>query len=360
MIGILTLHRANNYGAVLQNYALQKAIESLGYEAETIDYVIPQIDKEYSLLSAFIKRNPINMISSKYWELRNYKSGKANRDKFTAFRNKYLNISSIEYSAETIQNSQYDLYVVGSDQVWNKGIIRCDNENAFLLDFTEEKKAAYAASCGALSALIDVSKLRKFDYITVRESDLNDYLCDQGIVSKTVCDPTLLLNKEQWMGLFDNQVSVKYVYLYYIDSGRDLAARIAKDLAAKLGVEVHYPKKLDRLAVKDTYGKNTFYEGPIDFIQSIANAEFVAVSSFHGVVFSILMEKQFVAILHDTTGSRVASLLTKLNLQDRIVTSFEEYKLKQLREIDYSEVRQAIDKWREDSLSELKRICELR
>ena len=360
-IGILTLHRANNFGAVLQNYALQKAIKRLGYECETIDYMIPQIDYEYKDVKFFRGKNPFKNCMGLYWDLKNKKQSQVSSYKFDEFRRRYLTLSSKSYDSLTIAEASYDLFIVGSDQVWNADIIRSNSISTFSLEFTDSRKASYAASCGTVKALIPLDKIREFDYITVRETELFDYLKKNKIHSEIVCDPTLLLTKGEWKDLTHDTVidHGKYVYLYYIDSGRNDAACIAKDLARKNNLDVVYSKRLDSESERNHNGINRFSDGPLDFIKEIECADYVVVSSFHGVAFSILMEKNFIALLHENTGSRVHSLLRKLGLQDRIVKNFEDYQNRKFAAIDYTRVRPIIENWKMESIEHLRKICEL-
>lgn len=152
---------------------------------------------------------------------------------------------------------------------------------------------------------------------------------------------------------------VLYEQGYYIDSGRNDAACIAKDLARKNNLDVVYSKRLDSESERNHYGINRFSDGPLDFIKEIECADYVVVSSFHGVAFSILMEKNFIALLHENTGSRVHSLLRKLGLQDRIVKNFEDYQNRKFAAIDYTRVRPIIENWKMESIEHLRKICEL-
>lgn len=360
-IGILTLHRANNYGAVLQNYALQQALLNLGAECETIDYIIPQIEKEYKNITLYRGLNPLKSICGLFWDIVNYSNSSCAYKKFEEFRNSKLQISSRRFDKTTINQCMYDVIIVGSDQVWNSGIVRYDNIPTFGLDFTKSIKATYAASCGNIKSIIPIELIRKFDYITVREKDLCDYLNDKGISAELVCDPTILLTKEVWQELIvDTKIDhSNYVYLYYIDSGKDEAAQIANDIASKEGINVYYSKRIDIDAIKHNYGVNRFSDGPLEFIKEIEQAEYVVVSSFHGVVFSILFEKEFVTLLHDNTGSRVFSLLKQLGLEDRIVKDYADYKCRKFDKIDFSSVRLKLDVMRKKSLEELRRISML-
>ncbi len=360
--GILTLHRANNFGAVLQNYALQQAIRKLGVECETVDFHIERIDKEYALFQECSIRHPRQWLKTRFWELLNYPQGFCSKRKYEAFRNEKLIISERGYCLENIADSNkvYDAFICGSDQIWNRYIIGEDNLSVFTLSFANKASASYAASCGNVEFLPTVELLKNIDYVTVREDELNEYMQKQSIDSKQVCDPCLLLNREDWMALFSyRKPRRKYVYLYYIDSGRDVAAKIAREIAKERKEQVIYSKKYDQVALKEHYGINRFSDGPIDFIERIAEADFVVVSSFHGVIFSIIFEKDFIALLHEQTGSRVTSLLTKLGLQDRIIRSWDEYVQSKidLKSIDYTEVQKKLETMKAYSLRELEVIC---
>lgn len=360
-IGILSFHRANNYGAVLQNYALQQSIKKMGYTSETIDYIIPRFEKEYKVRKIVLKRNIKDCFVANFWNALNYKNAKIQYKKYEQFREKYLSISMTPVTKESIGDTSYDIYISGSDQVWNECIVGSNDIRTFTLAFTNSKRASYAASCGNIEVLDNLEDIKNFDYITVREDDLSIELTRVGIANRVVCDPTILLTKSEWLRLLKHTTSdhEKYVYLYYIDSGKNEAAKIAKAVAQEKKMDVYYSKKYDMDAFLNKYGVNSYSDGPLDFINEIRCAEYVVVSSFHGVVFSILMEKEFVALLHEQTGSRVVSLLNKLGLSDRIVKDYEDFKSKIFNPINYGLVNTVVDAWRTESLNELRKICEL-
>lgn len=361
-IGILTLHRANNYGAVLQNYALLKALDNIEesvYSVETIDYIIPEMDSQYAPKRFLISKKWFFALKYNYYIWLNRNNELEQYNKYSDFRKDYLKISSDSFNESSISNSNYDIYIVGSDQIWNRNIVGSEHESTFCLKFTNKKKASYAASSGSIDSAFDLKNVKDFDYITVREQDLCAYLNSNGMRAKVVCDPTLLLSRDEWQNLISD-VSIdhsNYVYLYYVDSGMDEAAKIAKDVASNLGDKVYYSQRVGRKS--KNYGINKFSDGPLDFLREIANADFVVVSSFHGTVFSILFEKEFVALLHKETGSRVRSLLQKLGLEDRIVDNYDDFKAKKIDSIDYDKVNRILEQWRQESMEELKKICEL-
>ena len=363
IIGIITFHRANNFGAVLQNYALQKAIEKIGYSCEDIDYRNQKIEEQYRIFSSIRNRGISQILSKKKWEIINLPESIISKIRFSKFRNQFINISKRKFTRASINETKYDLYISGSDQVWNDTISGCHDYKTYFLDFTKEKKAAYAASCGNADLIKKYfDYLGTFDYITVREEDLSQVLSHNGIVSHVVCDPVFLLSQKEWNNLLSPKSNAtRFVYLYYIDSGREDASRIAKKIAQEKNCSVLYSKKKDRLAISGKYGINHYSDGPIQFIQNISESEYVVVSSFHGTAFAIIMHKEFVAILHKDTGSRVLTLLEKLQLTDRIVNDYDDYleKRKHWVPIDYSKVDDLLDEWRRNSIIELRKICEI-
>lgn len=364
-LGILTFHRADNFGAVLQNYALQQAIISLCVSPETIDYHSKRIDEAYRVFrKPTCKESFSRKFKNRIWDIINLKNAYISKMRFENFRKQYLAISSSEYSVNNISDSDFDIYLSGSDQIWNKEIIGEEDESVFSLSFTNQKKATYAASCGNVNCLIDkTDALKEINIISVRELELSIFLGEKGICSVVVLDPVFLLDKEQWNALIKD-IPIrknKYVFLYYIDSGRDVAALIANKISHELGLQVYYPKRYDKTSIKNHYGISSFSDGPLEFIAEIANAEFVVVSSFHGAAFSIIMEKEFVAVLHEKTGERVKNLLVELGLEDRIVTDSDDFERRRhtFKKIDYKLVKERIDLMKGKSLECLSQICDL-
>ena len=195
-IGILTYHRAYNYGAVLQAYALQSAIQNINYNVEIIDYCCDYIEKIGSEKSI---KNIIKFILSG-------RRINQTKKKFVKFRNDKLNLSNNDFNRDTIKEiaDLYDIYIVGSDQVWNYQGSNFDK--TYFLDFVKQntKKKSYAASFGISKIPPKYEKeyirlLNKFSDISVREKQginiINNLL---GKDCELVLDPTLLLSKKEW------------------------------------------------------------------------------------------------------------------------------------------------------------------
>lgn len=364
-IGILTFHRADNFGAVLQNYALQQAVIMLGTIPETIDYYSRNIERTYRVwdsvkhgdsLLCCIKKAARNIL--------NFRNAIISRRKYKDFREKYLRISPKKYNAKTITIAEYDVYIAGSDQIWNKEIIGTEDIYIYTLGFTDMHTASYGASSGGEAYLIDdMDCISKIQMITVREQQLCNALKKRGIASKVVCDPVFLLKQDKWRTLIKNMPKrkYKYVFLYYIEEGRDQAAIISKSIAVSMGAKVHYPRKYDKRSILNRYGINKFSDGPLDFLDEISQAEYVVSSSFHGVAFAILMEKEFTAVLHEKTGDRVKNLLEYLDLEERIVSDNEDFQMRSQhwKPIDYNKVGEKLNEFREESMKCLREICRL-
>lgn len=357
-IGIITYHRAKNLGAMLQSYALQKTIEKYSGNCEIIDYRNENMEEAYKVK----KTNEIKSIKEKIKNIllkkKNVEFEKA-RDEFNS---KVQKISIEKYNKENIRraNNIYDVFITGSDQVWNPKLNYKDNN--YFLDFVTDnkKKNSYAASFGtnileSKEKEIIKNKLKDFNKISVREKE------GQEIVEKltnrkadVVLDPTLLLNKKQWENLMENKRLEKerYIFVYTIASTPtifEFAKRLAKEKRCKLiCFNSSYKKHLGM--------KNLNKVSPQDFLNYIENAEYVVTSSFHGLCFSINFQKQFYYELDENkqnNNSRLITLTQMLNLEDRRI---ENGNCKSKGNIDYNNVNNLLEKEREKSIKFIKEI----
>lgn len=364
-IGIITFHRADNFGAVLQNYALQQAVTMLGMEVETIDYYSPSIEMSYRIWNSVKHRASLPCVVKRMINIiLNLRNTIISQRKYKYFRENYLNISAKKYDTDTISNAVYDVYITGSDQIWNKEIIGEEDILAYTLAFAKDHTAAYGASSGSVEYLIDdVDSISKIQMITVREQQLCNELKNRGIASKVVCDPVFLLDRDKWEKIIRDMPKTrhKYVFLYYIDEGKEQAAMIAKAIAASTRAKVHYSRKYDKAALLNNYGINKFSDGPLDFLNEIYQAEYIVSSSFHGIAFAILLEKEFTVVLHKKTGERVRNLLYYLGLEERIVSDKEDFQRRNpcWKPINYNELRNKLDQFRKESMESLREMCEL-
>ncbi len=360
--GIFTISNAKNYGSVLQAYALKKSCLKYIDEVYVINYINKKIKKEYSLIKFQgnnIKEKLLSFI--KCLIILPYSIKKSN--KFRNFSKNYLNLTKKYY--EKNLNTKYpifDKYIVGSDQVWNSKVTSGLRE-AYLLNFIKdsEKKITYAASISNPDiSLEDIKKLKEslssFKNISVREKSTKEMLAQNGINSVVSIDSTMLLEKDDWDNLLKNKKEKydKYIFVYAFENDK-LLKSIVEDLSQKCNLKVisfDIKKKY-----KNSYG-NFYASGPEDFIYLIKNAEFIVTNSFHATVFSIIYEKEFFSIPFKNRTDRVTELLNKLNIKDRIIVSYDDYK-KINKTINYNSVKETLNllkkeslKYLEDSLSE--------
>lgn len=343
-IGILTFHKAHNYGAVLQCYALQKFIEAQGHKVYVIDYSNELTMKCYKVwdIERFRTKNPILLLKKLKFELKLHPYRKKRFSNFVAFINKRLNL--LQYTQENIDS--LDRIVIGSDQVWNTKLTY-GFDKMYWGCFPHSKKCkiiSYAASIEEYweqeEDVTVKNLLNNFSAISVRERIAKDVLENRHIVKNidVVVDPTLLLNKEDWSELaIRPKINKPYLLLYQVRAS-DKALRIAEELSKR--------KNLKLIVLSASISKNNSPEcitaSPEEFLGWFKYASFVVCTSFHGSIFSILFEKDFYSIrLKDGKDERVESLLNTLKLESRFITCES---LAADEGISYEEVRGCIQK----------------
>lgn len=325
-IGILTFHCAHNYGAVLQCYAMQEFLRNEGYNVEIINYRPKCITQPYVLfdMRRFVHKKPNVMIKRIIKELLILRNRYIRWRGFNKFINDYLLLGE-PVNRHSIP-SKFDVYIVGSDQIWNSGILGgidgiyfCE----FPFDKKERKYIAYAASKGSANLNKDEihfykHSLSKFDYVSVRESDLQEVLqshMDKPI--KCVLDPTLLAPKHIW----DNLISTgtrenKYVVVYQVRN-HNKTIQIANHIAKQIGADVKI-----LVAWLEINRENMYQDAaPTEFVDLIRNASCVVTTSFHGTAFSVIFNRPFYTVkLEDGADSRSLSLLQSIGLEDRLIS----------------------------------------
>lgn len=311
-VGILTFHRAHNYGAVLQCYALQEVLKSMGHEVWVVDYRQKTLEEGYHpvLLKKIISllSHPRNLLS--------YMCGFFNRYSewviFDKFRRNYLNIDR-KYKSKI--QTDLDCYIIGSDQVWGFNWIG-GVDMVYFGNFehsSNSRVVGYAVSTNeeSLKTIKDrglSEYIKRIDCLSMREKFASDYLeRELGIHSHVCLDPTLLTKKETWGHLInDKWANEKYVLMYQVrypakQSERNFLRRKADILAKSLNCRV-----------VDLSSNNYSVE---DFVSLFKYAQYVVTSSFHGTVFSLIFETPFYTFqLNDGHDGRCKDLLCSLGL----------------------------------------------
>ena len=328
-IGIITMHRINNYGSVLQAFALQYIIEKMGFDVQLIDYNYPNIF-QYTRGVALPKNDlKAKVIKGMSW-LHPY-----NRYdyKFQDFRNRYFKLSPYYKDFDAIHQKviSYDLYITGSDQVWNPNFTKGDT--TFLLDFAKKNanKISYASSfsCTQLGKEYEATYselLAQYQAISVREwggVELVKRLTGQQAV--ITVDPTLLLDDNAWKTVVSKRCrySKNYILLYVLSYSfnpvpyiYDLALYLSKKLNLRIVVLGKHP-----YLSKYKNVESILDAGPLEFLQLIENAVCVVTSSFHGTAFSVNYKKPVYAVVNGKNDDdRISSFLSDVSLDKSIIS----------------------------------------
>ncbi|MBQ6366377.1 MAG: polysaccharide pyruvyl transferase family protein [Oscillospiraceae bacterium] len=362
-IAVITFHNTSNFGATLQCVALSCYLKEMGHQVEVINYLPPYIRDKKSIIKELKKikyadNKPKATVKGMAYLLHAREIGCKNR-RFEKFIQKNLNLSHpyFTYSSLIDDPPAADLYLCGSDQIWNPSLTGGDFDEAFFLRFAKGKKASYGASLGELN--IDDHRDRlaalteDFSAISVRENSARKKL--ESALNRrveTVLDCTLLIGKEAYsvMESREHNRPEPYLLLYNIQNSA-VSVALAKRISKEKGLRI-----IDispNFFVKIPGAKNMKDIGPDVFLSLFHNASYVVTNSFHGTVFSIIYEKQFITIPHSKRASRMLDLLEILGLKDRIAleSGYHEHSL-----IDYKEVNGKLQLAREKSLSYLRTV----
>lgn len=347
-IGILTFHRTTNFGSSLQTYGLYKKIIDLGYNCQIIDYRCPAIEKRECLTPKY-KLTNIRDIYIKFM-VQPYYDRKA--ISLENFAKKNMELSNPIFPEDKcLLKNDYDKFIVGSDIVWGRDIT--EDDYTYFLDFIHDKskKYAFSSSVGDCDVRKDETILSKllndFSQIAVREDEAVNWVKQiAGIDAKLVCDPTMLLTKEEW----DNCISTKqllknYVFVYF-DSNDNKCLNDAKRYAKKKGLKVafvNYGKPI--LGVRNIKPTSS-----AEFLSYIKYASMVFTASYHGMLFSIYYNKEFLFYTR-AHKSRVLSLARKLGVEDYCGDYWNGESYKQ---INYEKVNLRVLNFRKNSIEILK------
>ncbi len=385
-IGILTFHFAFNCGAVLQCFALQKTMTELGNDVHVINYCPWYHQNRYAS-----RKNPFYYANKKrkepaknvferwkHWyqgfsdTVRSWKNTKVIRereDKFRAFRKAYLRETRMYRTVRALKKHppKYDLYIAGSDQLWNRKLTDNRYDHAYFLRFGDKKVKRVTYAVGTyfenildeqkqmdpLIWLMDIVSLREEKWLeTVMRSTLPDKPFHVDI------DPTLLLDASDYEPLLPKEPleTEPYILTYTMPgNAQNPANRAAKQLSDATGLKV--------IDVNGNPTKGNFQikdhrvVSPAEFLWYVKHADYVVTNSFHGTVFSLLYEKRFMTILHAETGNRVSELLDRLGLSDRCTTFATDVIQNIDAPVDWAGARQKLLPLREESMRYLRYCC---
>ena len=335
-VGLITIHGIDNFGSLFQAYATQRVISQMGYKCMIINYKYPndyhiQRSKNNSPYAS-VKLNFQQRVRQHFY--RKYFSKKVNENKHKLYdkvRADLLKTTELFESIEALQKKTplFDIYLTGSDQVWNPRYLYEDT--AFLLSFVSSRnKIAYSASFGA-TEIDDFHQslmeplLTEYRRISTREQSgvkLVHDICGKDAIC--TCDPTLLLNGKEWKKVFDEKPLIEgdYILCYiltYTANPYPYAYKFVQYIKKALGMKVVFIDE-DGLYWGDFRNKSLQVYGPNDIINLFSNASFIISSSFHGAAFSINLHKDFFSIFpKGVKDERQESLLKIVGASDRLI-----------------------------------------
>lgn len=354
-VGIVTFHRALNYGAVLQSYALQKTVSSLGAKCEIVDYICPKITHDYTPFRVY--KNDFLKSFAKSCVMCRRRAKR--RDAFQSFFNNYLVKSSKSYNPQNIGKlkNDYDLFISGSDQVWSPRCVGFDP--AYFLTFADDKqKYSYAASF-AVTKLPDEyideykKRLSGFQKFSVREQSGEKLV--NGLTGKTAethLDPTLLILADKWKKIAVSKIKTPYILIFTANPPVSLV-----NFALKLSKEKNLPIYYINDAPHPVKHGINYVVAPTveEFVGYFMNAEYVVTNSFHGTVFSVIFNKSLFVEFRNKSGKNIRSesLLNSLEINREITNGNADE-----THIDWQQVNKKLSLEVERSISYLKSILE--
>lgn len=350
-IAFITMHAARNYGAVLQTYALQKVLNQMGHESIVIDYrrnnqklfgylfyVNEKFRKNFILSTAFVFKMIVPKIKTSIL--------------FSKFLSRKIHLSCKITKAKNVEKKIHaDIYCVGSDQVWNP---KANNgfDKMYFLNGCKAKKISYASSVGVydlnaedLNVLGDF--LSQFSSVSIRESSSIPLLQKKNIAATCVLDPTLLINHVEWERFSSNiKVPGDYLLIYFFGNAKDImdaAVRVAKLRNLRIcRISVGY----------ETYSNDDVifrFISPEQFVSLFSNASFVITNSFHGTAYSVNFSKQFLVYPTTEKNARFDSILQMFHLEDRNIRQLNANQIDDIKDIDYSLIRNELNNQRDKS-----------
>lgn len=369
-IGTVTFHGAQNFGSVLQTYALQEYVTNLYKKnGKECCYNVINFRTEYQkgLYSVYKSaKNPKNLLKN----LIAFKYRKFLREKhskFESFLNDFVNLTDEVKDNEEISRfaNSFDYYISGSDQIWN--VRASDFEDEYFLNFVKNgKKITYAVSMGPLD--IDWDKYGKDKYKTFIEEYSSISVREKGTAEKVRhligeeprvnVDPTFLLDKKDWQKIQSdaNYNDGKYILLYCLEPSKE-QLNMAKVISKKLNLPILVTRYNNKNDMINGFVKK-YDSGPLDFLSYIDNAALVLSSSFHGTAFSMIYNKPFY-VFNGMKDSRISSILKIADIEDRSIESIKDIDRVNLESVDFSVVNEIIKNEQEKSKAYLRQALEI-
>ena len=289
-IGIITFHCSYNYGSVLQAYALQKYIMNNDYDVKVIDYQSRNYDM-YHLFKLWMLKHPVKLIA----ENKHINRLIRRKHNFLRFINDSMNLTDKTYSYDddlTVLNDEFDVFIAGSDQIWNPICTGGVDPNFFLnfVDSDQNKKISYAPSLAHSS----------FDEKVLKE------MC--GYINSFDA-----LSEKDYKELeIEPTINKSYIFFYMLEKDDPSLIDYVSKISEEKGIDIvylHLNNIFSGNNVHNVYGCKVG-----EFLWYMRNAKYVVSNSFHATVFSIIYQKKFCTFKTEKSYTRMVGLLTSLCL----------------------------------------------
>lgn len=343
-IGILTFHRAINYGAVLQAFSLCRYLSGMGHVVRIVDYYPKEDEEDFNIFRSWLSPKGIvyNALVLPY-SLRIKKK----KEKFKRFIEHHLSLTPRVYNPEELSrfDSKFDIFITGSDQVFNP--VSENSIKAYYLAFAKNaKKVAYAPSFG-LSSFNDGIKekvsgyLQAFLGLSCRESKGALFIeeCTKQDCP-VVVDPVFLTLQEEWLDEVSHIKPIiegQYIFIYDLN-GRESLLRMASKLKEIHNIPV-VCLTTKKYGIHYNADKLLIDVGPLEFVKYIADAKYILTDSFHGLSFSVILRKKFLSLIAvERSSERITNILDIIGEQKRLVRKdiIEDFDYNIIdRELDY-------------------------
>lgn len=368
-VGIITLNGYFNYGNRLQNYALQETIKSFGFEVETIINNTKNLSTNKKNKIKIIKEKSVKevlesgfrkVVSHVYYN----KLREERTQLFKKFSSVYISETDYSISESNIPSDildEYSYFVTGSDQVWNPNYKK-GSSIEFLTFSPPEKRIAYAPSFGISKIPVEFVNnyrqwLSEMAHLSVRENAGANIIKElTGRDAPVVLDPTMMLTKEKWLSISKeskHKPEKKYLLTYFLGDIPKERMKNLREIAEKNDLEI-----IHLAQIKD---KKHYLSGPSEFIDYINTASVFCTDSFHGAVFSILLDTPFIVYNREgnspSMNSRVDTLLRTFKLESRVAENIKTNT--QIFDIDYSHIDPILEKEQKKSRNYLKSALNL-
>ena len=378
-IGIITFHFPYNCGATLQCLALQTKLESLGHEVCIINYrpwyhqnrYTPMKNPIYWGKKCFDKETrsfPRKVYKGMKGFFQTVSSWRGNAEtkikdaKFSSFIQSNLHETKVYRTLKQLQDNPpaCDVYISGSDQLWNAGLTDGSFDAAYFMKFGSPKTGRMTYSVGTNfgslqnPAAVLEDLVKDIDIISIRENKWRAVLEEATHGKKEIhtdLDPTLLLNKEDYYPKMSDQLTKTEPYILTYTMPNETQKQInngARLLGKELGMKVidinGNPNGMNKKA------DDSRICGPDEFLWYMKNADYVLTNSFHGTAFSLIFEKQFMVIPHSITGYRATELLDKVGLSSRYKKITTDAVEEMKKEIDYTLIRDRVHELQQESV----------